>query len=161
MTSKAADYYAKETELVWNIVAQQSDANLHKPIRDDGWSTWDIVAHIALTSRQLLRLGQKQQQQAQTGDTSPIFAPDFDVDRMNIEQVEAWRGKSFAEIRQHWDKTGSQLAEYCASLQASDLELPVEFVKKQQMTLDQLLNRISLHIRLHRTEIETGLSSLE
>ncbi|XSG74313.1 DinB family protein [Herpetosiphon llansteffanensis] len=161
MTSKAAEYYAKETERVWKLVGEHAEADLYKPIRNDGWNTWDIVAHIAITSRQMLRLGQQQQQQSQTGNTTPIFAPDFDVDRMNIEQVEAWRGKSFAEIRQHWDKTGSQLADYCASLQANDLALPVEFVKKQHMTLDELLNRIALHIRLHRTEIETGLSSLE
>ncbi|MCA0355133.1 MAG: DinB family protein [Chloroflexi bacterium] len=161
MTSKAAEYYAKETERVWTIVAEQTEANLYQPIRDDGWNAWQIVAHIALTSRQILRLVQKQQQQAQTGDTSPIFAPDFDVDRMNIEQVAAWEGKSFGEIRQHWDKTGVQLAEYIATLQPADLALPVEFVKKQQMTLEQLLNLISLHIRLHRNEIETGLRSLE
>jgi len=53
MTSKAAEYYAKETERVWKLVAEQPEAHLYQPIRDDGWNAWQIVAHIALTSRQI------------------------------------------------------------------------------------------------------------
>lgn len=161
MQMSAAQYFAKETGTIWEIVDTTDQARLYVPIRDDNSSAWDIIAHVAIASRELLKLARASLQAAQAGNPPPWAGPDFDVHRWNVSQVNKWRDTSFTDIRRHWQETLISLETFANTLSQDDLAIPVKFATGEDMNLGELLLLMSYHLRQHRQELQQGLAALD
>lgn len=161
MPLNAVQYFAKETTTIWSMVDSANQERLYQPIREDGASAWDIIAHMAIASRELLKLARASYKAAKAGNPPPWAGPEFDLHRWNVEQVTQWSGTSFTDIRRHWQETITGLETFAHSLQPDDLTIPVKFATGQDMTLIELLNTMSFHLRQHRQELQKGFAALD
>lgn len=159
MATQAGHFFDKETARIWDLIGRLDEPDLHKPIRDDGWSSFMILAHMAISSRGLLTLARRQYAAHKSGAAFELPAG-FDVNHNNEQAVADWQGKSLAEVRESWDETGRRFQEFVAGLSEDDLALPARFVTGQPMTLGQLVSLITGHLRQHRQELEAGLAAL-
>ncbi len=157
MTTQAGHFFDKETKRIWEIVDQHPEADLYQPIRDDDWTAFMILAHLATTSKGLLNLAKQNYRAVKAGDAPPAPAADFDLDRFNVEQVALWAGRPLADVRDSWDETGRRFHQFIATLSDDDLALPARFATGTHMTLGDLLNVMTGHLRMHRLELEKGL----
>lgn len=154
----AGQFFDKETAQVWSIIERYPEADLYKPIRDDGWTAFQILSHMAVASRGLLSQAKAQYRAISSGAAAPGAAPDFDLDRWNQEKVAAWANYSLADVRREWEETGRRFHEFTSSLSEADLELPVRFVTGRELKLGELIGLVTYHLRAHRQEIERGLA---
>ena len=153
----AGQLFDKESARIWETIDAHAEAELTKPIRDDGWTALQILAHLAIANRGLLSLAKTHHRAAGAGQEVPVD-DSFDVHRWNVEQVALWADRSLADVRNEWAETQRRFHEFTASLSEADLELPARFVTGKPMSLGELIGSITLHLRVHRQEIERGLA---
>jgi len=149
--------FDKESTQIWQAIDSYAAADLTKPIRDDGWSAFQILAHLAISCRGLLALAKAQHRAVSAGQEPPVD-PSFDLNRWNEEQVALWAERPLADVRSDWAETQRRFHEFTATLSAADLELPARFVTGTPMKLGDLVGTITFHLRIHRQEIERGLT---
>ena len=153
----AGQYFDKESAQVWRAIDGCAEADLSKPIRDDGWSAFQILSHLAISCRGLLALAKAHFRAASAGQEVPVD-PGFDLNRWNEEQVALWAERSLADVRTDWAETQRRFHAFIAELSEADLELPARFVTGTPMKLGDLIGTITFHLRIHRQEIERGLA---
>ena len=157
MTTQAGHFFDKETNRIWDMVNHYPEADLYKPIRDDDWTAFMILAHLATTSKGLLNLAKQNYRAVKAGDAPPAPAVDFDLDRFNVEQVALWAGRPLSDVRDSWAETSLRFHQFITTLSDEDLALPARFATGTPMTLGDLLNVVTGHLRMHRLELEKGL----
>lgn len=159
MTNSTAQMYEKESGRIWSLIGGLSEHDLRRPIRDDGWSAFQIVAHLATSTGGLMYLARVSLKpggfQAQPGGPG---SPGFNLDEWNHAQNTEWAAKSLDELRGTWDQTAKAFAAFTGGLSDEDLDRDISTPMGQQMQLSDLLSMITMHLRIHRQEIERGLS---
>lgn len=158
MTTQSGSFFDKESAAIWALIDSHSEAELRAPIRDDGWTAFQILSHMAISSRGILSLAKAQYRARQAGQEFSGAGTGFDIHRWNEEQVEAWVDHSLDQVRAEWTETGRQFHAFVASLAADDQQLPVRFADGTPMTLGELLGVITFHLRTHRQELARGLA---
>jgi hypothetical protein len=158
MTTQSGSFFDKESAAIWALVDSHSEDELRVPIRDDGWTAFKILSHMAISSRGLLSLAKAQYRARQAGQEFSGAGPEFNIHRWNEEQVAAWADYSLEQVRAEWAETGRQFHAFTSSLGAEDLEQPARFADGTPMTLGELLGVITFHLRTHRQELTRGLA---
>ncbi|HYF65529.1 MAG TPA: DinB family protein [Herpetosiphonaceae bacterium] len=158
MTTQSGSFFDKETAAIWALIDSHSEDELRAPIRDDGWTAFQILSHMAISSRGILSLAKAQYRARKAGQEFGGAGPGFDIHRWNEEQVAAWSDHSLEQVRTEWTETGRQFHAFSSSLSAEDLELPVRFADGTPLTLGELLGVITFHLRTHRQELSRGLA---
>ncbi|HEY1014196.1 MAG TPA: DinB family protein [Herpetosiphonaceae bacterium] len=159
MTSNLTQVYEKESGRIWSLIGGLSEHDLRRPIRDDGWSAFQIAAHLSTSTRGLTYLARVSLKpggfQAQPGGPG---SADFNLEEWNHAQNAEWSEKSLDELRAAWDETAKAFAAFVAGLSDADLDREISTPMGQQMQLSNLLSMITMHLRIHRQEIERGLA---
>ncbi len=147
--------FDKEAQRIWAKFEEYAAADqLHAAVRDDGWTPWQIMVHILTATTGMIKLGQAQLRAGEP--QSEASRASFDLHRWNEEQVAGWNGRSVDELQTAWQQAGplfDQFVEQCASAPA-DLKLyhPVG----QLFAPADYIGVITIHMRMHRQELETG-----
>ncbi len=150
--------FDNESASIWSMIDSHTEDDLTRPIRDDGWTAFQILSHLAISSRGLLSLAKAQYRAGISGQEVPNPAAEFDLDRWNVEQVALWAERSLDDVRTALAETQQRLHAFIAELSEADLELPARFVTGKPMKLGQLQGAIPYHLGVHRQEIERGLA---
>ncbi|WP_026370185.1 DinB family protein [Kallotenue papyrolyticum] len=117
------------------------------PIRDDGWTTQDLLGHIASAARGFLRAVQ--------GQAVPVV----DVDAFNEQQRQRGRQRPWSATRDYWRQVRDEVAAYLAQADDSIGDQAAQLAWLPQVrSVGEALRAMIIHTRTHRQELEQGLA---
>lgn len=151
--AESLTFFDKEAAQIWSLVDNNSTL-LHSAMRDDGYTPWQVLVHIVTATRGLIEMGL-----AQIEPDAGWFMPtaDINVDTLNAHQQKTWEHRSMDELRELW-ATARPMAERFAASVTEDHSLlhPLG----THMPGPEFLKFLTIHMRMHRQELEAGLAAL-
>jgi uncharacterized protein (TIGR03083 family) len=145
--------WQRESDAIDAIVLTINDATATQPIRNDGWTTQDLLGHIAHTARSFL---------AYVTERDDVPRAPFDVDAYNAAQRAKNQARPWLDVLNYWQRTRDeivvQLAGFDNALGAQPVGLP--WLPDVQ-TKGEALRIMILHTRQHRQELEQGFPEVQ
>lgn len=140
--------WARETAQIDAIVLPMSAEAAARPVRDDGWSTQDLLGHIASSAKVFV--------QFIAADTPP-FDDNVDVHQLNEQQRKRQQQRAWPEVQAYWQRVRDDVSAFLASadndLGAQPARLP--WLPTVQ-TAGDALRLLILHTKSHREELVRG-----
>lgn len=138
--------WQRESAAIDALIDALDDRAATVPIRDDGWTTQDILGHIANAARGFVRAVQ--------GQAVPLV----DVDAFNEQQRLRGRQRPWAATRDYWRQVRDEIAAYLAQATDAVGDQAVQLAWLPQIaTKGEALRALIIHTRSHRLELEQGL----
>lgn len=139
--------WQREAAAIDALVGTINDMTATEPIRHDGWTTQDLLGHIANASRVFLMCIQGQV-------TAPV-----DVHAANEQQRQRGREHPWSQTVAYWQRTRDEVATFLASADSTIGQQPTSLPWLPQIkTAGDALRVMILHTRSHREELEQGFS---
>jgi uncharacterized damage-inducible protein DinB len=158
MTTQTHELLDKESARIWAAIDGKSEADLHQPIRDDGWTAFQILSHLLTGTSGLTYIAKLATEDGAAGAQRGMDSPGFDLNRWNEEQVAAWQGRSLNDLRAEWEAMIARTHRLLDSLTEADLARTAATPFGPATPLSDLLSGITFHMRVHRQELERGLA---
>ncbi len=147
--------WQQEVDGINGLVCDLSEAEARAPIRDDGWTTQDLIYHIVSSARSLMRMMQPPEAGGRT------LASAFERDRWNDEQRVKNAELPWSTTRDRWTKTTHEISHALANLTPEDAARPVSIPWLPQVSnVGEMLRVLVIHTRSHHSELATGLQAL-
>ncbi len=141
--------WTRESAAIDAAVSGVSEADARHPIRADGWTTHDILSHVATATRAFLR--QLQPDQALPPGTL------FDVDALNAQGRERNHTRAWLDVLRYWQQVRDDVAAFLAAAPPTLGEQAAQLPWLPQVqTAGDVLRVLILHTRNHREELEQG-----
>jgi uncharacterized protein (TIGR03083 family) len=141
--------WQRECAAIDALVQPLNDRAAQQPIRDDGWTTQDIVGHVANVARAFVH-------QLQSGAAPPAVTS-LDVDALNHHQRERNRTRPWPDVLDYWQRTRDEVTAFLDASSADIGERPAHLPWLPQVhTASDVLRALILHTRSHRQELEQG-----
>jgi uncharacterized damage-inducible protein DinB len=141
--------WQRETAQIDAIVLPMSAEAAARPIRDDGWTTQDLLGHIATSARVFVQFIQSHE--------APPFGDDVDVHQLNEQQRQRQRQREWSEVQGYLQRVRDDVAAFLAAngndLGTQPARLP--WLPKVQ-TAGDALRLLILHTKSHREELVRG-----
>ncbi len=142
--------WERESSAIDAVVERTNEATARRPIRDDGWTTHDILAHIADIARMFLR-------QIETNTPIPTGIT-IDIDALNEQQHERNEERAWSNIIAYWETTRDDVTLFLRDCSADIATQPAHLPWVAQVkTAGDLLRALIVHTRGHREELERGI----
>ena len=142
--------WQREAAAIDALVTTINDATATEPIRHDGWTTQDLVGHIANSAHGFLMYI--------TGRASDAV----DVDALNERQRERGRTYDWSQTVSYWQRTRDEVTRFLASAENSVAEQPVTMSWLPQIkSAGDALRALIIHTRDHRQELEQGFPPVQ
>lgn len=142
--------WQREAAALEGIIGTINDTTAAEPIRSDGWTTHDLLGHIANAARGFLAYIH--------GDTSASI----DIDAFNEERRERGRQRSWDEVQAYWRRTRDEVAAFLAQADASIGVQPVMMPHLPGVRNGgDALRMLIVHTRAHRQELEQGFPDVQ
>jgi uncharacterized protein (TIGR03083 family) len=143
--------WQQETTLIDGIVLSMSEEAARQPIRDDGWTTQDLLGHIANSASVFADFIRSE---------GPPIAEGVDVHAINEQQRQRNRQRPWADVLAYWQRVRDDLTaflnESTTELGAQPARLP--WLPSAQTAAD-VLRLLILHTRSHREELVRGTAA--
>ncbi len=147
--------WQQEVDGMNGLVCDLSEAEAQAPIREDGWTTQDLVHHIVSTARAFGRMARPQEAGGITLSSA------HERDRWNDEQRLKNAETSWSTTRQSWTKTSHEMSALLANLTSADAERLVTIPWLPQVSnVGDMLRVLVIHTRSHHSELSNGLQAL-
>lgn len=141
--------WQRESALIDAVVNNLDDAQSRQPIRDDEWSTHDLVGHVAGATQAFLR--QLHGDQALPPGTS------FDLHAANERQRVRNQNRPWPAQLAYWQRARDDMAAFLDAAPSDIGEQSVHVPWRPEITsAGDLLRVLILHTRSHREELERG-----
>jgi uncharacterized damage-inducible protein DinB len=141
--------WARESAQIDAIVLPMSAEAAARSIRDDGWSTQDLLGHIASSAHVFIQFIQSHE--------SPPFGDDVDIHHLNEQQRQRQRHRDWSEVQAYWQRVRDEVAAFLA---ASNNDLGAQPARLPWMsnvqTAGDTLRLLILHTKSHREELVRG-----
>jgi uncharacterized protein (TIGR03083 family) len=143
--------WQRETEMIDAVVLSMSEEAARQPVRDDGWSTQDLLGHIANSARVFVDF---------IRSPTPPLGEGVDVHSLNDQQRQRNLARPWADVQAYWQQVRDDVA---AFLKASTTELGEQPAQLPWMpntqTASDVLRLLILHTRSHREELVRGTAA--
>lgn len=140
--------WARETAQIDAIVLPMDAEAAARPVRDDGWSTQDLLGHIATSAKVFVQF---------MGSDTPPFGENVDVHELNEQQRRRQQQRAWPEVLAYWQRVRDDVAAFLAAatndLSAQPVRLP--WMPTVQ-TAGDALRLLILHTKSHREELVRG-----
>jgi uncharacterized protein (TIGR03083 family) len=141
--------WQRERDLIDAMVRKLDDAQGRQPIRDDGWTTHDLLGHVAQATGAFLR-------QLQPDQALPSGVP-VNVDQLNAQARERNINRPWPEVLAYWQRARDEMTTFLHAAPADVGEQSVHVPWQPEITTaGDLLRLLILHTRSHREELEQG-----
>lgn len=140
----------REAAAIDAVVGTINDSTAGEPIRSDGWTTHDLLGHIANAARGLVAA-------ARNGSV-----PAVDLDEFNERQRQRGRERSWPDVQGYWTKTRDEVGEFLAGFDVALAEQPVSITHLPMVkNAGDALRALMIHTRSHREELEQGFPQVQ
>ncbi|MBV9791875.1 MAG: DinB family protein [Chloroflexi bacterium] len=140
--------WARETAQIDAIVLSMSADLAARPVRDDGWTTQDLLGHIATSAKVFVQF---------IGSDAPPFGDNVDIHDLNEQQRKRQQQRSWPEVQAYWQRVRDDVTAFLAAgtndLGAQPARLP--WMPTVQ-TAGDALRLLILHTKSHREELVRG-----
>ena len=133
--------------------ARITSENRDTPTNNEGWSVYDVAAHIAGAESGMLHLVNR----ARDGQTS--IAPDFDIEFYNRRGIEKRRDKSLDNLRAILAESREKAMAQIAALRDDEFLTPADHPTIGPTSIYGVFTAIYLHERQHTRDISDALDS--
>jgi hypothetical protein len=126
---------------------------------DDGWSTKDLIAHVAAAEElnvKFARLMVSQEHPVQLkafAADNPDFVGPFSLEGFNAYMAGKLRAKSLEEVLSGLDETRARTLAWVETLTPDQLECSGQHAVWGQQSVRDLLRILALHDRVHTNDI--------
>lgn len=135
--------WQREAAAIDALVGAINDMTATEPIRNDGWTTQDLLGHIANTAHGFLMYIQRK-----ATDT-------VDIDAFNEERRQRGREYPWTGTLSYWQRTRDEVTAFLAAVDSSSAEQAVNLPWLPQIkTTGDALRALIIHTRDHRAELE-------
>ncbi len=142
--------WQREAAAIDALVSTINPATAAEPVRSDGWTTHDLVGHIANSARGFVQFVQ--------GRT----VEQFDIDMFNEQQRERGRRRAWEDVQQYWARVRDEVVAFLATADRSIGDQPVALPHLPQLkTAGEALRILIVHTRSHRQELEQGFPPVQ
>ena len=142
--------WQREAAAIDAIVGTINGATAKEPLRSDGWTTHDLVGHIANAARGFVQFVQGR------------AVEPFDVDMFNEQQRKRGRQREWADVQQYWVRVRDEVSAFLATLDSSVGDRPVTLPHLPEVkTGGEALRLLVIHTRSHRQELEQGFPPVQ
>lgn len=142
--------WQREAAAVDAVVGTINDSTAHEPVRGDGWSTQDLLGHIANSARGLMIA-------ARDGAVAAI-----NLDEFNEQQRQRGRSRAWQDVQAYWGKARDEVAAFLADVDGTIADKPVSLPHLPTVqTAGDALRVLIMHTRSHREEIEQGFPEVQ
>jgi uncharacterized protein (TIGR03083 family) len=144
--------WQREAAAIDAIVLSMSAEAAGQPIRDDGWTTQDLLGHIASSANAFVRF--LRPDAAQPADGA------IDIHTINEQHRQRNRQRPWAEVQAYWQRIRDELTAFLErstdELGAQPARLPWQ---PNAQTAGDVLRLLILHTRSHREELVRGTAA--
>lgn len=139
--------WQREAAAIDAVVATINDMTATEPLRSDGWTTQDVLGHIANTAHGFLVYIQGQA-------SDPV-----DVHALNEQQRQRGRQYPWSRTLSYWQRTRDEVSTFLAATDSTSAEQPANLPWLPQIkTAGDALRALIIHTRAHREELEQGFA---
>ena len=140
--------WARETAQIDAIVLSMSAEVAARPVRDDGWTTQDLLGHVATSAKVFVQF---------IVSDAPPFGDNVDIHDLNEQQRKRQQQRSWPEVQAYWQRVRDDVTAFLAAgtndLGAQPARLP--WMPTVQ-TAGDALRLLILHTKSHREELVRG-----
>lgn len=140
--------WARETAQIDAIVLPMDAEAAARPVRDDGWSTQDLLGHIATSAKVFVQF---------IGSDTPPLGDNVDVHELNEQQRRRQQQRAWPEVLAYWQRVRDDVSAFLAAatndLSAQPTRLPWQ---PTVQTAGDALRLLILHTKSHREELVRG-----
>lgn len=140
--------WARETAQIDAIVLSMSAEVATRPVRDDGWTTQDLLGHIATSAKVFVQF---------IVSDAPPFGDNVDIHDLNEQQRKRQQQRSWPEVQGYWQRVRDDVTAFLAAgtndLGPQPARLP--WMPTVQ-TAGDALRLLILHTKSHREELVRG-----
>lgn len=140
--------WARETAQIDAIVLPMSAEAATRPVREDGWSTQDLLGHIATSAKVFVQF---------IASDAPPFGDNVDIHDLNEQQRKRQQRRSWPEVQAYWQQVRDDVTAFLAAgtsdLAGQPARLP--WMPNVQ-TAGDALRLLILHTKSHREELVRG-----
>jgi uncharacterized protein (TIGR03083 family) len=142
--------WQREAAAIDTIVGTINPATAAEPLRSDGWTTHDLLGHVANAARGFVQF-------VQGRSVEP-----FDVDVFNEQQRERGRQRAWEDVQQYWARVRDEVTAFLGTLDSSVGDQPVTLPHLPDVkTAGEALQILVVHTRAHRQELEQGFPPVQ
>lgn len=139
--------WQRERAAIDAVVSHLDAAQAKEPVRDDGWTTHDIVSHVATAGRAFLR-------QLQT-ESVWSSGQAVDVNALNRQSHERNHNRAWPDVLHYWQQTGDDITAFLEAAPATIGEQAAHLPWLPDVrTAGDVLRMLIVHTRSHREELE-------
>ncbi len=142
--------WQRELAAIDAVVLTINELTAAEPVRSDGWSSHDLLGHIANTARGFLAYIR--------GDVSGTI----NIDEFNEHQRERGRERAWSDVQMYWERARNEVTTFLTEADGSIAERPVEMSHLPQVkNAGDALRILILHTRSHREELEQAFPQVQ
>lgn len=142
--------WQREAEAIDRIVTTINDAIATEPIRSDGWTTQDLLGHIANAARGFLAYIR--------GTTAAAI----DIDAFNEQRLQQGRQRAWSDTLAYWERVKGEVADFLQSADNAIGDQPVTMAHLPHVhTASDALRTLIVHTRSHREDLEQGFPDVQ
>lgn len=139
--------WQRESAAIDALITELSEEDARREIRNDGWTTHDIVGHTGSSARAFLR-------QLQPDMAIPVTMP-FDLDTANAQQRDRNQPRPWPDVLSYWQRTRDEVTTFLDTAPADLGDHAVHLPWRPEVsTAGDALRLLILHTRSHREELE-------
>ena len=138
------------TELV-ELLLSLTPEQMKLPTRDEGWSVFDVAAHIAGAEAGMEVIGRR------ILAREPSMVPNFDIERFNAGGIKKRQGKTMQDFVDELKKSREKINALLDSATDEQLDYEGEHPTVGKTTFYGLLVVIYRHERIHTEDIKAAL----
>lgn len=140
--------WARETAQIDAIVLSMSAELAARPVRDDGWTTQDLLGHIATSAKVFVQF---------IVSDAPPFGDNVDIHDLNEQQRKRQQQRSWPEVQAYWQRVRDDVTAFLVAgtndLGTQPTRLPWQ---PTVQTAGDALRLLILHTKSHREELVRG-----
>lgn len=142
--------WQREVAAIDAIITTINDETAAQPVRSDGWTTHDLLGHIANAARAFVLYVQGS------------LAEQVDIDSYNARALERGRQRSWPDVQAYWERVKGEVGAFLESATNEIGEQPTSVPHLPQIkTAGEALRIMIIHTHSHREEIEAGFPPVQ
>lgn len=144
-----------EVAALAQVAQRLSEAEARAPIREDEWSTQDVLAHLTVSNREFAAIV------SHPAESRATFADEAERDAWNEAQRVRSAERSWSDTWERWETTATAVTTLLAGLAADEAAQPVSLTWLPAVaSVGDVLRIMIIHTRSHRMELTNGLQAL-
>lgn len=145
--------WQREAAAIDAVVLQINETTAHEPIRSDGWTTHDLLGHVANAARAFVIYTQRDPGKASEA---------IDVHELNEQQRAKNKSRPWDDVQAYWQRARDEVAAFLNTHDNTIGERPVHLPWLPDVnTAGIALRTLIIHTRSHREELEQAFPPVQ